>query len=97
MSKGRLGCFSGAVTAGENMVEVFRKKEMDLNENTSLSFMPFMTLKKLGIQCNPGTVVEINGCPITIFTGVFELGFGQIDVTSIVFQNAGNANIYYMY
>ena len=56
-----------------------------------------MIIKKIGIQCDPGTVVSINGCDIPIVSGVFELGYGQIDVTSLVFKQAVSVNIYYMY
>ena len=98
MSKGMLGSFNGTVTPNVNMVEVFKQNEIAKHEYSVLRFSTFMTLRKVGIQCNPGTIVRINDCDIPIpSTGVFELGFGQIDVTSIIFTSAVAANIYYMY
>lgn len=32
-----------------------------------------------------------------IVSGVFELGFGQVDITSLVFKEEKSVNIYYMY
>lgn len=56
-----------------------------------------MVIKKIGIQCEAGTEVIINGCEIPIVSGVFELGFGQVDITSLVFKEEKSVNIYYMY
>lgn len=97
MSKGTLGSFNGTTTANENMVDVFRREELRKHENSTLAFTPQMTLKKIGIQCPAGTMVAINGCDIPVVSGVFELGYGQIDVTSLVFKEAVAVNIYYMY
>jgi hypothetical protein len=98
MSKGTLGSFNGTTTPNANMVEVFKTAEIEKHENSVLNFSPFMTLKKLGIQCEPGTVVRINDCDIPIpSSGVFELGFNQVDVTSIVFRDAVEISAYYMY
>ena len=98
MSKGILGSFNGTVTAGVNMVEIFKQNEISKHENSILKFADFMTLRKVGIQCPAGTVVSINGCAIPVpSSGVFELGFDQINVTSLVFQDSVEANIYYMY
>ena len=98
MSKGILGSFNGTVTAGANMVEIFKQNEIAKHENSTLKFSDFMTLRKVGIQCAAGTMVAINGCEIPIpSSGVFELGFDQVDVTSLVFPSAVEANIYYMY
>lgn len=97
MSKGTLGSFNGTTTANVNMLDIFRHEEMDKHENSTLAFTPHMTVKKIGIQCPAGTEVVINGCDIPIVSGVFELGFGQIDVTSLIFKEAVAVNIYYMY
>ena len=95
MSKGTLGSFNGTTTANANMVDVFRKNEIELHQNSV--FAERMIIKKIGIQCDPGTEVSINGCDIPIVSGVFELGYGQIDITSLVFKQAVAVNIYYMY
>lgn len=98
MSKGILGSFNGTVTAGVNMVEIFKQNEIAKHENSTLKFSDFMILRKVGIQCAAGTMISINDCEIPVpSTGVFELGFDQIDVTKLVFPSAMEANIYYMY
>lgn len=97
MSKGTLGSFNGTTTANVNMLDIFKKEEMEKHENSTLAFSSRMIIKKIGIQCPAGTEVSINGCDIPIVSGVFELGFGQIDVSSLVFKEAVAVNIYYMY
>ena len=42
-------------------------------------------------------MIKINGKDIPVFTGVFELGMNQIDITSLEFSEAVDVNIYYMY
>lgn len=98
MSKGTLGSFNGTTTPNVNMIDVFKKQEIEKHENSFLKFSEFMIVKKLGIQCDAGTVIEINGAEFPVPPGgVFELGYGQIDVTSLVFKSAVSVNIYYMY
>lgn len=97
MSKGILGSFIGTTTKDVNMIDVLRKYEMEKHENSILAFSDKMILRKIGIQCPENTVVSINGCEIPVITGVFELGYGQIDITSLVFKDAVSVAIYYMY
>lgn len=97
MSKGTLGSFNGTTTPNVNMVDVFKQAEIAKHENSFLKFSDFMVIKKIGIQCEAGTVISINGSEIPIVSGVLELGYGQIDITSLIFTSAVPANIYYMY
>lgn len=96
MSQAHLGSFNGTVTAGRNMLEVFKQNELQDNPNSILKYGD-LVLKKFGISCPAGTVVEINGKKIPLFTGVFELGMNQIDIVSLVFREAVDVNIYYMF
>lgn len=98
MSKGTLGSFSGVAVPGENMVDVFKRLEIEKHEYSILNFCDFMILHKLAIECEAGTNITINGSKIPIpATGVFEIGFGQLDITSIIFDDAVEINAYYMY
>lgn len=97
MSKGTLGSFNGTTTANVNMLDIFKQNELAAHENSTLAFTDLMVIKKIGIKCDPGTEVFINGSEIPIVTGVFELGFDQVDITSLVFKEAKDVNIYYMY
>lgn len=96
MSKAFLSSFNGIAVANTNMVEVFKRNELERNPNSTLAFSD-MVIKKIGIQCDPGTEVLINGSSIPIVSGVFELGFGQIDIRSLIFKRDAAVNIYYMY
>lgn len=96
MSQAHLGSFCGTVTPNVNMLDIFKKKEIEDNPNSILNFGSLI-LKKFGISAPAGTKVIINGKEIPLFTGVFELGMNQIDISSLVFPESVNVNIYYMY
>lgn len=96
MSQAHLGSFSGTVTTGTNMLDVFKQNERAENPNSILNFGR-MSLKMLSMSCPAGTKVKINGKEITLFTGIFELGMGQIDITSLEFSEAVNVSAYYMF
>ena len=97
MSKGTLGSFNGVTTPNINMLDVFKKEELKKHQNSILAFSSKMIIRKLGIQCPAGTEISINGCDIPVVSGIFELGFGQIDVSSLIFKDSVSVNIYYMY
>ena len=96
MSQAQLGSFNGTVTPNVNMLDIFKQKEIQDNPNSILNFGD-LVLKKFGISAPAGTVVKINGKEIPLFTGVFELGMNQIDITSLVFSDVVSVNIYYMF
>lgn len=96
MSQAHLGSFNGTVTPNVNMLDIFKQKEIQDNPNSILNFGD-LVLKKFGISAPAGTVVKINGKEIPLFTGVFELGMNQIDITSLVFSDVVSVNIYYMF
>ena len=96
MSQAYLGSFNGTVTPEVNMLDIFKQNELNDNPNSILKYGD-MVLKKFGISCPAGTTIQINGKEIPLFTGVFELGMNQIDITSLVFSEAVDVNIYYMY
>jgi hypothetical protein len=96
MSQAHLGSFNGTVTPNINMLEIFKQRERAENPNSILNFGQ-MSLRKLSMSCPAGTKVKINGKEIPLFTGVFELGMDQINVTSLVFPEAVDVNIYYLF
>lgn len=96
MSQAHLGSFNGTVTPDTNMVDVFKQNEINDNPNSILNYGD-MVLKKFGISAPAGTTIKINGKEIPLFTGVFELGMNQIDITSLEFSEAVDVNIYYMF
>ena len=96
MSQAHLGSFSGIVTPKVNMLDIFKQNERAENHNSILNFGK-MSLKMISMSCPAGTKVKINGKEITLFSGVFELGMGQIDITSLEFSEAINMSAYYMF
>ena len=78
------------------MLDVFKQNERAENPNSILNFGR-MSLRKISMLCPPETTVKINGKEIQLFTGIFELGMDQIEVTSLVFQDAVDISIYYMF
>ena len=56
-----------------------------------------MSLKKFSLSCPAGTKVKINGKEIPLFTGFFEMGMNQVNVTSLEFDEAVDMSIYYMF
>lgn len=96
MSQAYLGSFNGTVTPNVNMLKVFKENEIAANPNSILNCCD-MTLVKFGISAPAGTKVKINGREIPLFTGIFELGMNQLDITSLEFEEAVDVNIYYMY
>lgn len=96
MSQAHLGSFNGTVTPNVNMLDIFKQREIKDNPNSILNFGD-LVLKKFGISAPAGTVIKINGKETPLFTGVFELGMNQIDITSLEFLETVNVNIYYMF
>ncbi len=97
MSLGTVGSFNGTTTPNTNMLDVFKQAELSIHPDSTLKFADHMVIKKIGIDCPPGTIVSINGSPIPIISGIIEFGYGQLDITSLVFSEAVSVNIYYMY
>ena len=91
-----LGQYQGPAEAGKNLIGIFKQREIARHENSFLNFSP-LVLKKLGIRCEQGTTVEINGDSIVINSGTFELGLEVMDVTSLVFPSATEVDIIYGY
>jgi hypothetical protein len=100
MAVGTLGSFIDTVTPDINMVEeVFRQNEIGKNPGSYLKNPKNrMVLTKVGIRVDGATQAYINGTEVRIPAGgVFELGQGLIDITSLVFDTAVLAEIYYLF
>lgn len=91
-----IASWSGTVTPGTNMVEVFRQQELALHPNSYLLHTN-MIVRKIAIKTDEGTKVKINGREIELFSGVFETGFNQVYITSLVFDEAKNVQTYYLF
>ena len=96
-ARGTLGAFSGPVTPGVNMIDIFKGNEIANNPESSLRTGGKMVVRKLGIAVSQDTEVSINGSTIPVSAGKFELGLDVVNVYSLVFEEAVNAQIYYVY
>ena len=96
MSQTTFGSFSGAVTPGVNMLDIFRENERKENPNSVLNFGR-MSLRMISMNCPAGTVVKINGKEVPLFTGVFELGKDWVEITSLEFPEKVDVNLYYLF
>lgn len=98
MAKGTLGSFVGAVTPGVNMIDLFKDQQGDkrLSRKWPTS-IPF-AIQKMAINGEPGTTFTLNDAQIVLpSTGVFEISYGLCDIDSLVFDEAVNVNIVYLY
>ena len=91
-----IASWSGTTTPGENLVETFRQQELELNPNSYLLHTN-MIVRKIAIKADDGTKVKINGREIELFSGIFETGFNQVYVTSIIFNEAVDIQTYYLF
>lgn len=91
-----IASWSGTTTPGENLVETFRQQELELNPNSYLLHTN-MIVRKIAIKADEGTKVKINGREIELFSGIFETGFNQVYITSIVFDAAADIQVYYLF
>lgn len=96
MAKGTIGSFNGTVTAETNMIEIFKE-----NEATTPNKWPHSTsfsIQKIAITAEPGTTFTLNGAEITLpSTGIFETDIGMIEIESLIFSEAVNACIVYIF
>ena len=91
-----IASWSGTTTPDTNMVEVFRQQELALNPNSYLLHTN-MIIRKIAIKADKGTKVKINGREVELFNGVFETGFNMVYITSIVFDEAVDTQVYYLF
>ena len=96
MSKGTLGSWEGMVTPDKNMLKIFRENELAINPYSIIKFTD-MSIIKLGVIADPGTVFFINGERIVMATNVFELGLGIKTIKSLMFTSAVYAQFAFMY
>lgn len=94
--RGKLGGFRGTVTADQDMIAVFADEHA-----ADVRKWPVSTgfnIQKLAISGEPGTVFELNGVEIELpSTGVFELGYGMVEIETLIFRSAASVNIIYLY
>lgn len=91
-----IASWSGTTTPGENLVETFRQQELALNPNSYLLHTN-MIIRKIAFKAEEGITVKINGRDIELFSGIFETGFNQAYITSIVFDEAVDVQVYYLF
>lgn len=91
-----IASWSGTTTPGENLVETFRQQELELNPNSYLLHTN-MIIRKIAIKADEGTIAIINGREVELFNGLFETGFNQVYITSLVFDESEDIQVYYLF
>lgn len=93
MGVASLSSYVGTVDADINLVEQFRATQKERNPSLS-----FKDIKKLAIQAPAKTEFSINGEDFVMpSTGIFELGYGLVNVSKLVFKSSVDVNIVYMF
>lgn len=92
-----LGSWIGTTEAGQDMIPILRTKE-EARTDRPKSVKDGLAIFQLGINAPEGTEIAINGETIRIpQAGVFQLIYGLIELKSLVFKTAVDANIVYVY
>ncbi|MEG2621422.1 MAG: hypothetical protein RSC06_00855 [Clostridia bacterium] len=97
MSANTFGSWNGTTTAGADMLEVLKEKE---NSRTTKkrSMSAGFSILQLGISAPENTVLFVNGEKVTIpKSGVFQLGYGLVEIESLVFEAAVTVSIVYVF
>lgn len=88
-----LSSFVGTVDADKNLVEQFKAEQKKKHPTLN-----FDEIKKMVIQAPEATEFSINGENFVMpSTGIFELGYGLVDVYELIFKTSVDANIVYMF
>lgn len=96
MPRGNIGSFNGTVTAGANMIDVF--KENEKNKAVKWPTAADFCLRKIAINGTPGTMFALNGADITLpNSGVFETDEDQIQIETLIFAEAAEVCIVYLF
>ena len=89
----KLGAYHDVCSANANMIDVFRTIETEKDIH-----IHFTCVRKIAIEAPPETQFTVNDVDIIMpSTGIFELGFGLIDIYNLVFATDTEANIVYMF
>lgn len=97
MNGNTFGSWIGTTTADTDMIPILRAKE-EARTSPHKSVANGFSILQLGISAPKDTEIEINGETVRLpSTGVFQLGYGLIELESLVFKSAVSANIVYVY
>ena len=97
MNANTFGSWIGTTAAGADMLPVLQAKE-EARTTPHKSVKDGFSILQLGISAPTGTEIEINGEAVRLpSTGVFQLSYGLIELKSLVFKTAVEANIVYVY
>lgn len=97
MSHNTFGSYIGSVTAGQNMVEVLRQKE-EIRTTRKRDLSTGFAIMQLGISGPEGLGFRLNGERVSLpKTGVFQIGYGLVDIETLVFDSDATVNIVYIY
>ena len=96
MPKCTVGSFSGTAKAGVNLIPIFRENELKKHTDSFLKTSALI-VKKIAIVTSPSTVFQINGADFLMPSNDFEIGYGIVDITELVFSQDTIVTITYVY
>lgn len=97
MNANTLGSWIGTTTPDEDMIPILQAKEQ-ARTGRAKSIDGGLNILQLGINAPEGTRICINGEEIKLpSAGVFQLSYGLVELKSLVFKEAVEANIVYVY
>lgn len=96
MSKSTVGSFSGTAKSGINLIPIFRENEIKIHPDSFLKTSGLI-VKKIAIVAQAGTAFQLNGADFLMPANTFELSYGIIDISELIFKQDALVTITYIY
>lgn len=96
MGLGTEGGFAGTAFANVDLIPILKYEELKKHPKTFLRYSPLI-LKKIAIAAPAGTRFQINEASFLMPGGTFELAYGLVDISKLVFGQDTEITIAYVY
>ena len=96
MGLGTEGSFAGTAFANVDLIPILRYESLQKNPTTFLRYSPLI-LKKIAIAAPSGTRFQINESSFLMPGESFELAYGLVDISKLVFNQDVDVTIAYIY
>ena len=96
MPKCTIGSFSGTAKSRVNLIPIFRENELKKHTDSFLKTSALI-VKKIAIVAPAGTTFQINGADFLMPSNDFEIGYGMVDRTELIFSQDTIVTITYVY
>lgn len=96
MPKCTIGSFSGTAKSGVNLIPIFRENELKKHTDSFLKTSALI-VKKIAIVAPAGTTFHLNGADFLMPSNDFEISYGMVDITELIFSQDTIVTITYVY